>query len=153
MSDWKAELDALVSETMDFARNLRSQLPVSIGRPEPTRPEPEPSMRGEPVRLEPMNWGGSEREEIQRRVASFKAHQQQHTRQREDYAASEWKRMLASRSWRGASEQSGRGEGPNSACCPAHAFGSTLAAAQNPLRFSEIAFRRTRDNASTEYGF
>ena len=90
MSDWKAELDALVSETMDFARNLRSQLPVSIGRPESTRPEP--------MRLEPMNWGGSEREEIQRRVASFKAHQQHHTRQREDYAASEWKRMLASRS-------------------------------------------------------
>jgi len=90
MSDWKAELDALVSETMDFARNLRSQLPVSIGMPEPTRPEP--------VRLEPMNWGGSEREEIQRRVASFKAHQQHHTRQREDHAASEWKRMLASRS-------------------------------------------------------
>ena len=100
MSDWRAELDALVSETMDFARNLRSQLPVSIGMPEPTRPEPvrpEPA-RPEPVRLEPMNWGGSEREEIQRRVASFKAHQQHHTRQREDHAASEWKRMLASRS-------------------------------------------------------
>ena len=90
MTDWKAELDALVSETMDFARNLRSQRPISIAMAEPTRPEP--------VRLEPMNWGGSEREEVQRRVASFKAHQQQHTRQREDYAASEWKRMLASRS-------------------------------------------------------
>ncbi len=89
MSDWKAELDALVSETMDFARNLRSQLPVSIAPPEPIRPEP--------VKLEPMNWGGSEREEIQRRVANFKAHQQQHTRQRQDYAASEWQRMLSSR--------------------------------------------------------
>jgi hypothetical protein len=104
MSDWKAELDALVSETMDFARNLRSQLPVSIAPPEPIRPKPvklgpvklEP-LKLEPVKLEPMNWGGSEREEIQRRVANFKAHQQHHTRQREDYAASEWKRMLASR--------------------------------------------------------
>lgn len=99
MSDWKAELDALVSETMDFARNLRSQLPVSIAPPEPIRPKPlklEP-VKLEPVKLEPMNWGGSEREEIQRRVANFKAHQQHHTRQREDYAASEWKRMLASR--------------------------------------------------------
>ena len=37
MSDWKAELDALVSETMDFARNLRSRLPVSIAEPEPAR--------------------------------------------------------------------------------------------------------------------
>ena len=98
MSDWRAELDALVSETMDFARNLRSQLPVSIGMPEPTRPELRGRSRSGAVRLEPMNWGRSEREEIQRRVASFKAHQQQHTRQREDYAASEWKRMLASRS-------------------------------------------------------
>jgi hypothetical protein len=89
MSDWKAELGALVSETMDFARNLRSQLPVSIAAPERSRPEP--------VKLEAMNWGGSERAEIQRRVANFKAHQQHHTRQREDYAASEWKRVLASR--------------------------------------------------------
>jgi hypothetical protein len=93
MSDWKAELDALVSETMDFARSLRSQLPVSVAAPERIRPDPRP----EPVKLEPMNWGGSEREEIQRRVANFKVHQQHHTRQREDYAASEWKRMLASR--------------------------------------------------------
>jgi hypothetical protein len=99
MSDWKAELDALVSETMDFARSLRSRLPSSMGKPGSIRPEP--------ARLEPMNWGGSEREEIQRRVASFKAHQQRHTRQREDYAASDWKRMLASRTWPGASEQSG----------------------------------------------
>ena len=101
MSDWKAELDALVSETMDFARSLRSRVPVSIGKPGP--------IRSEPARLEPMNWAGSEREDIQRRVASFKAHQKQHTQQREDYAASEWKRMLASRTWPTAPEQSGPG--------------------------------------------
>jgi hypothetical protein len=42
----------------------------------------------EQPRLEPMKWGGSEREEIRRRVANFKAHQQRFTREREDYAAS-----------------------------------------------------------------
>jgi len=38
----------------------------------------------------------SEREEIGQRVANFKAHQQRFMREREDYAASEWKGMLAS---------------------------------------------------------
>jgi hypothetical protein len=35
-----------------------------------------------------MKWGGSEREEIGRRIATFKAHQQRFTREREDYAQS-----------------------------------------------------------------
>ena len=94
MSDWKTELDALVAETMDFARQLRSQPPASIKMPEPTR--------SASARLEPMNWGGSEREEIQRRVASFKAHQQFHARQREAFAAAQWKRTLAARTFPGA---------------------------------------------------
>ena len=38
----------------------------------------------------------SEREEIRQRVANFKAHQQRLIREREDFAASEWNRMLAS---------------------------------------------------------
>jgi hypothetical protein len=38
----------------------------------------------------------SEREEIRQRVATFKAHQQRFIRERKDYAASEWNRMLAS---------------------------------------------------------
>jgi hypothetical protein len=38
----------------------------------------------------------SEREEIRQRVANFKAHQQRFIRERKDYAASEWNRMLAS---------------------------------------------------------
>jgi len=42
----------------------------------------------EPPRLEPMKWGGSEREEIRKRVATFKANQQRFTREREDYAVS-----------------------------------------------------------------
>lgn len=88
MSDWKAELDALVSETMHFTRSLRSRLPAAE-KPELIRPSP--------ARLEQMKRGISEREDIQRRVADFKAHQQRHTRQREDFAAAQWQRMLASR--------------------------------------------------------
>jgi hypothetical protein len=38
----------------------------------------------------------SERELIRQRVANFKAHQQHFIRERKDYAASEWKRMLGS---------------------------------------------------------
>jgi hypothetical protein len=44
-----------------------------------------------------INRNKSEREEIRQRVANFKAHQQRFFREREDYVASEWKRMLASR--------------------------------------------------------
>jgi hypothetical protein len=38
-----------------------------------------------------------EREEIGRHIANFKAHQHRLKREREDYAASEFKRMIASR--------------------------------------------------------
>jgi hypothetical protein len=110
MSDWKAELDALLSETMDFTRSLRTQLSAASERPKPSLPRParpEPASR-EPVKLEPIQWGGSERAEIQRRVAEFKAHQLQQIRQREDYAAAQWKRMQASRTWPGSPEPSGR---------------------------------------------
>jgi hypothetical protein len=42
----------------------------------------------EQPRLEPMKWGGSEREEIGKRIATFKAHQQRFFQEREDYALS-----------------------------------------------------------------
>jgi len=83
MADWKTELDSLVKETMAFAKSVRV----------------EPSMPRtvvEPNRMPPVNWMESEREDIRRRVANFKAHQQRFIREREDYAASEWNRMLES---------------------------------------------------------
>jgi hypothetical protein len=66
MLDWKANLDMLIEETMAFAKRVRVEHSPSV------------------------NWTGSEREEIGRRVANFKAHQQRFTREREDYAASEF---------------------------------------------------------------
>jgi hypothetical protein len=51
----------------------------------------------EPDRMRLVNWIQSEREEIGYRITNFKAHQQRFEREREDYAASELKRMLARR--------------------------------------------------------
>jgi hypothetical protein len=47
----------------------------------------------EQPRFEPMKWGGSAREEIRKRVATFKAHQQRFTQEREDYALSTLRRV------------------------------------------------------------
>ena len=83
MLDWKVNLDTLIEETMAFAKSVRV---------EPMMPRVV-----EPNRVPSENWTGSEREEIERRVANFKAHQQRFIREREDYTASEFKRMRASR--------------------------------------------------------
>jgi hypothetical protein len=81
---WKANLDQLVEETMAFAKSIRV---------EPTLPR----TIVESNRTPSVNWMESERDEIRHRVANFKAHQQRFIREREDYAASELKRMRASR--------------------------------------------------------
>jgi hypothetical protein len=70
---------------MAFAKSLRVELPM-------------PRTIVEPHRMPPVNRLESEREEIRQRVANFKAHQQRFIRERKDYAASEWKRMIASQS-------------------------------------------------------
>ena len=62
------------------------------------RKPPVPRTIVEPNRMPPVNLNNSERDEIRQRVANFKAHQQRFIRERKDYAASEWKRMLASQS-------------------------------------------------------
>jgi hypothetical protein len=84
MTNWKADLDALIDETMAFAKRVHAETPM-------------PRTIVEPNRMPLINRNKSEREEIRQRVANFKAHQQRFFREREDYVASEWKRMLASR--------------------------------------------------------
>jgi hypothetical protein len=61
MTDWKADLHALVQETMAFAKSDRVELPT-----------PPPIV--EPGRMPPVSLPKSERDEIRQRVASFKAH-------------------------------------------------------------------------------
>jgi hypothetical protein len=80
MLDWQANLDAFVEETVAFAKSVRVEPPGSRTIVEPNR-------------VPSVNWIESEREEIGHRVANFKMHQQRFIREREDYAASEFKRM------------------------------------------------------------
>jgi hypothetical protein len=82
MTDWKTDRDALVDEGMAFARTVRQEPPATDLTERP--------------RLEPMNWGGPQREEIRQRVSNFKAHQQRLTKEREDYATSTLKKMSRS---------------------------------------------------------
>jgi hypothetical protein len=116
MGDWKTERDALINETMAFARSIRSQQPVPVQQLVPpqrisddvpklrqdlasTAPAPPDTTFEEIIgdrRLEPMKWKGPERDEIKQRVANFKTHQQRFNREREDYATSTLKRAKAS---------------------------------------------------------
>lgn len=82
MTGWKADLDALVQEAMALAKsNIRVEPPI-------------PRTLVEPNRMPPVNLNNSERDEIQRRVSNFRAHQERFAREREDFAASQLKRML-----------------------------------------------------------
>ena len=79
MTNWKADLDALVEEAMAFTKNIRVEAAM-------------PRTVVEPNRMPPVNLR-SERDEIRQRVANFKAHQERFAREREDYAASLLERM------------------------------------------------------------
>ena len=80
MPHWKADLEALVEETMAFTKNIRVEPPM-------------PRTVVEPNRTPPVNLK-SERDEIRQRVANFKAHQERFAREREHFAASQLNRML-----------------------------------------------------------
>lgn len=85
MHDWKSELDALVAESMAFARSLKEQIEWS--RPQP-KEVVEQSASSAP------DYGGGERDEIRKRVESFKAHQERFMREREEYADSLLRRVM-----------------------------------------------------------
>jgi hypothetical protein len=80
MENWRDDLNSLANETMTFVKSVRVEplLPRTIV---------------EPNWMPSVNWMLSEREEIGQRVANFKADQQRFIREREDYAASIWKRI------------------------------------------------------------
>jgi hypothetical protein len=81
MTNWKADFDRLVEESAAFANKHRVDqlMPRAIV---------------ELSWLPPVDLNISQREEIRQRVSSFKAHQERFTREREDFAASQMKRML-----------------------------------------------------------
>ena len=82
---WQSELEALIEETMAHVKavegaNVRPVVPLKLV-------ERAFAVSPRTTRLEPVAWfsAGSERAEIMRRVASFKAVQDRMQREREDY--------------------------------------------------------------------
>ncbi|WP_256808138.1 hypothetical protein [Bradyrhizobium sp. Bra64] len=84
MSDWKSDLDAFVTETMAFAKSVKIEV---------DRPQPQPKEVVERIGLNQLDYGGKERDEIKKRVESFRVHQERFIREREDYAASMLRRI------------------------------------------------------------
>ena len=80
MTNWQADLDALVQETMALTKSVRVESPI-------------PRAVVDPKRMLALNLNNSERDQIRQRVANFKAHQARFAREREDYAASLLERM------------------------------------------------------------
>jgi hypothetical protein len=81
MTNWKADLEALVQETTAFQERKRFD-------------PPSPRTVVEPNRMPPVTLNNSESDEIRQRVSTFKAHQERFAREREDFATSQLKRML-----------------------------------------------------------
>jgi flagellar biosynthesis/type III secretory pathway protein FliH len=84
--DWKKDLDALIEETMAFAKSVKSYKPTDVpplAAVEQTLAESPKPNRSAPSMPAPR----SERDEIEQRVASFKAHQERVKREREEYYA------------------------------------------------------------------
>jgi hypothetical protein len=80
MTNWRADLDALVQETMALTKSVRVEPPI-------------PRAVVDLKRMLALNLNNSERDQIRQRVANFKAHQERFAREREDYAASLLERM------------------------------------------------------------
>jgi hypothetical protein len=79
MTDWKADLDAMVQESIAFGKSIPIAKPRTIV---------------EPNRTPPVDLNSSERQEIRQRISDFRAHQERFARERDDFAASQLKRML-----------------------------------------------------------
>ena len=88
MSNWRAELDELLKQNTTFIKLVNVKIEI---------PRTPPRAIAEPFTSHPIaKSGDSEREEIMKRVASFKAHQQRATREREEYASSVLVKLKAS---------------------------------------------------------
>jgi uncharacterized protein YecA (UPF0149 family) len=92
MGTWKSDLDALINDTIAMVAAAQANGSVSgfaVARLSSTPEPPGATELPSHVRVDDARWNvNSEREEIRKRVASFKAHQEQWTRERENYASS-----------------------------------------------------------------
>jgi hypothetical protein len=100
MTAGKAELESLVKEAMEFAKNNRLEPTVAprtvveSSVPTPSNETAAPLTIIEPSRLPSIGLLNSERDEIRQRISNFKAHQERFTRERQEYAASLLKRTV-----------------------------------------------------------
>ena len=88
MTDWKADLHALVQEAKALAKSR-----VEPAAPRAIVEAPMPCTIIEPSHLPPISLPKSQRDEIRERVSNFRAHQQRFAGEREDFAATLLKRM------------------------------------------------------------
>jgi hypothetical protein len=93
------ELDELIESTMAFARHVnrqpKPQAAASVRAAEQALgPAPESPRPRSPIPT--IVWSVSERDQIQKRVSDFRAHQEKIKREREDYYAQVKARMMAS---------------------------------------------------------
>jgi hypothetical protein len=93
------ELDALIESTMAFARlvnrQAKPQVAASVRTAEQSLgPAPESPKPRSPMPT--IVWSVSERDQIQKRVNDFRAHQEKIKREREDYYSQVKARMMAS---------------------------------------------------------
>src|SRR6266436_8263862 len=99
--DWNRNLDALIESTMAFVKDVTREpipdLPLALRTAEQALADTSKPIAARAT-VAPRVWLASERDEIRQRVSNFKAHQQRLIQERKGYAASEWKRMLASQS-------------------------------------------------------
>jgi hypothetical protein len=97
--DWKRELDLLIEGTRAFANDVKRQpipnLPAAIRTAEQVRADTSKPMIPGPATFTPVTWPASERDEIQKRVSDFKAHQEKMAREREGYYLQMKAKMLA----------------------------------------------------------
>jgi hypothetical protein len=99
MASWKAEIDALVSETMALAkRRLPTVSPADSPPNRDTLLEQAVTLANQVVKNDTIGPTGIpplavQREQISRRVQLFRAHQQRLAKDREDFASSIVNRM------------------------------------------------------------
>ncbi|WP_027515948.1 hypothetical protein [Bradyrhizobium sp. WSM1417] len=87
MSDWQAELKALRAQTDAFAKTVAAEITItSLSPAVPASAPMRESMA--PPQFGPIDWVGSERDEISKRVENFRAHQRRVACERESFATS-----------------------------------------------------------------
>jgi len=97
MEKWKSDLDALINDTMAMVAAVQASGSVygfAAAKPLPTAAPLGATEVPSPMGVhDSASTASAEREEIRRRVARFKAHQEQWIKERENYANSILKRI------------------------------------------------------------